>query len=98
MLEWEILILYSLKVGITSKENINDLIFGKCVNFAVGIANRLSNPYSFGISYAVYSKLNDDKIFAEKKGQKSNMWIDYNFKWKDEEVDIKKTKYTWGIS
>jgi len=90
--------IYILKVGITSTDNNNDLVYiGKCVNFAVGIANRLSDPYCIGISKAIYSSLKEDMIFTKKDDQKINMWNNYNFKWKDEDVEIFRTNYRWGI-
>lgn len=91
--------IYILSVGITSANNNNDLVYiGKCVNFAVGIANRLSKPNCLGISEAIYSNLESDKIFCEKNNEHVNMWSKYKFKWKYDEVEIYRTNYLWSIS
>ena len=91
--------IHVLKVGITTSERNNDLVYiGKCVNFAVGIANQLKKPRSLGISEAVYSNIDEGIIYSTKDNQRVNIWEKYKFKWKDDDVEILRTSYHCEIS
>ena len=90
--------IYVLRVGITATDNSNDLVYiGKCVNFAVGIANHLISPNNMGISESVYSNLEEDKIYATKNDQKVNKWEDLEFIWKNKNKKIKTSSWRWSI-
>ncbi len=90
--------IYVLKAGITVKDNTNDLVYiGKCVNFAVAIANQLNDPNNMGISESVYSNLEKDKIFSNRNDKKENRWEDFDIQWKKRDCTIKTTGWLWSI-
>lgn len=84
---------YILRAGISRDANNNDLIFiGKCVNFAVALANRAESPYHIEISELTYENLVDWKN-GEKNGKTVDIWNDNSITWKGSKYDTKTTRW-----
>jgi class 3 adenylate cyclase len=82
---------YILRAGISRDDNNNDLVFiGKCVNFAVAIANQARSPDHVEISKYVYDNLLDERKY-DKNG--NNMWRDGTVKWNGIKHQTKITSY-----
>ena len=59
---------FVIRAGISRDANNNDLVFiGKCVNFAVAIANQARYPGNIEVSTSVYNNLEDSHIYTKKK-------------------------------
>ena len=85
---------YILRAGISRDANNNDLVFiGKCVNFAVAIANQAESPKHVEISSSTYENLTDDWKYGEKNGKSVNIWKDCSFPWKGSEYKTKTTSW-----
>lgn len=64
---------YILRAGIARDANNNDLVFiGRCVNFAVAIANEAKGPNHIGISKDVYHNLEDSLKYQYRKASYSD--------------------------
>ena len=86
---------FVIRAGISRNANNNDLVFiGKCVNFAVAIANQASSPGNIEVSTSVYKNLDDNHKFDKKKNK--NMWEDGTVKWNGQFYNTKITNYRWG--
>lgn len=88
---------YIIRAGISRNTNNNDLVFiGRCVNFAVAIANQAKSPSNIEISSSVYNNLEGDYKFATKNNNKVNMWKDGTVRWNGVDYKTKLTNYYWG--
>ncbi|MHA2336926.1 MAG: adenylate/guanylate cyclase domain-containing protein [Candidatus Hodarchaeales archaeon] len=86
---------YVIRAGISRDTNNNDLVFiGKCVNFAVAIANQARSPGNIEVSASVYHNLDDDHIYTNDSNQ--NMWEDGTVEWNGKRYNTKITGYYWG--
>ncbi len=86
---------YVIRAGISRDSNNNDLVFiGKCVNFAVAIANLARSPSNIEVSTLVYNNLDDSHIYSKKNSV--NMWKNGIVEWNGKKFDTKFTSYYWG--
>jgi len=86
---------FVIRAGISRDANNNDLVFiGKCVNFAVAIANQARSPGNIGVSTSVYHNLDDNHRYTSKTNE--HMWKDGTVEWNGKIYDIKVTSYWWG--
>jgi len=82
---------YILRAGISRDANNNDLVFiGKCVNFAVAIANQARSPNHVEISKYAYENLLEEMIY-DKNG--NNMWRNGIVEWNGMKHETKITSY-----
>ncbi len=82
---------YILRAGISRDANNNDLVFiGKCVNFAVAIANQARSPYHVEISQDAYDNLLEEMIY-DNDG--NNMWSNSTIEWNGVKYPTKLTSY-----
>lgn len=83
------------RAGLPRDPSNNDLIFiGKCINFAVAIANQASGPNHVEISPATYNNLEDEIVnHADANGYKTNMWRDGTLNWRKQSWPTKLTSY-----
>jgi len=85
---------FIVRAGISRDSNNNDLVFiGKCVNFAVAIANQAESPNHIEISSLTYENLTDNWKYGEKNGKSVNMWKDGSIPWKGSEHETKTTRW-----
>lgn len=85
---------FVIRAGISRNTNNNDLVFiGKCVNFAVAIANQASSPGNIEVSASVYQNLDDNHKYTSKTNE--HIWEDGAVKWNGQEFDTKITSYWW---
>lgn len=85
------------RAGVARDANNNDLIFiGKCVNYAVAIADSACGSHHIGISTSTYDNLTDELIYCPKEdGSKVNMWSDWSITWRGQSHSLKHTSYHW---
>lgn len=89
---------FIVRAGISRDSNNNDLVFiGKCVNFAVAIANQAKAPENIVVSFLVYNNLEDNLKYSTENNNKVNMWNDGNVVWNNKRYDTKLTNYHWGL-
>ena len=89
---------FVVRAGISRDSNNNDLVFiGKCVNFAVAIANQAKAPKNIEVSLSVYNNLEDTHKYATKNNNKVNMWEDGIVEWNKRRYDTKLTSYNWRL-
>ncbi len=89
---------FVVRAGISRDSNNNDLVFiGKCVNFAVAIANQAKAPENIVVSFLVYNNLEDNLKYSTENNNKVNMWNDGNVVWNNKRYDTKLTNYHWGL-
>ena len=89
---------FVVRAGISRDSNNNDLVFiGKCVNFAVAIANQAKTPKNIEVSLSVYNNLEDNHVYATKNNNKVNMWRDGSVEWNNNNYNTKLTGYHWGL-
>ncbi|MFW9878765.1 MAG: adenylate/guanylate cyclase domain-containing protein [Candidatus Thorarchaeota archaeon] len=89
---------FIVRAGISRDTNNNDLVFiGKCVNFAVVIANQAEAPYNIEISLDVYENLDDSHRYTVKNNNEVNLWNDGIVEWNNERYRTKTTDYYWGL-
>lgn len=82
---------YILRAGISRDANNNDLVFiGKCVNFAVAIANQARSPDHVEISKETYENLLEEMVY-DKNG--NNMWRNGTVEWNGIKQPTKVTSY-----
>ncbi len=87
---------YVIRAGISRDTNNNDLVFiGKCVNFAVAIANQAKSPNNIEVSKSVYNNLDDDYKYTNESG--INMWKSGSVEWNEEYYKTMCTNYYWGV-
>ena len=85
---------FVIRAGISRDTNNNDLVFiGKCVNFAVAIANQARYPGNIEVSTSVYNNLEDSHIYTKKNGV--DMWKDGTVEWNGQKFNTKVTSYRW---
>lgn len=86
---------YILRAGISRDANNNDLVFiGKCVNFAVAIANQARSPYHVEISQDAYDNLLEEMIY-DNDG--NNMWSNSTIEWTGVKYPTKLTNYHFDL-
>ncbi|MFX1281887.1 MAG: hypothetical protein ACFFA3_21235 [Promethearchaeota archaeon] len=89
---------FIVRAGISRDANDNDLVFiGKCVNFAVAIANQAKAPRNIEVSLSVYNNLDDDYKYTIKNNNEVNIWKDGTVEWNKELYKTKTTNYYWGL-
>ena len=89
---------FIVRAGISRDSNNNDLVFiGKCVNFAVAIANQAEAPNNIEVSLSVYNNLEDSHKYTIKNNNEVNMWKDGSVEWNKKEYNTKLTSYHWGL-
>jgi class 3 adenylate cyclase len=89
---------FIVRAGISRDSNNNDLVFiGKCVNFAVAIANQAKTPENIEVSLSVYENLEDSYKYTIKNNNEVNMWTDGIVEWNEERFKTKLTSYSWGL-
>ena len=89
---------FIVRAGISRNSNNNDLVFiGKCVNFAVAIANQAKAPKNIEVSLSVYNNLEDTHKYATKNNNKVNIWVDGSVEWNNKRYDTKLTSYYWRL-
>ncbi len=88
---------FILRAGISRDVNNNDLVFiGRCVNFAVAIANQAKTPENIEVSLSVYNNLEDSHKYTTKDNKEVSMWKDGEVVWNEKSYDTKITSYYWG--
>ena len=86
---------YILRAGISRDANNNDLVFiGKCVNFAVAIANQARSPYHVEISQDAYDNLLEEMIYDNDS---NNMWSNSTVEWTGVKHPTKLTNYHFDL-
>jgi adenylate cyclase len=91
------------KVGIGGDNNTKDLIWiGNAINKSVVISDDRKSLYNIGISNYVYSNLNDDVKYHERKDawgriEKIDMWTPYSIVYNGKNETCYKTSYHWGL-
>lgn len=86
------------RAGLPRDPNSNDLIFmGRCVNYAVAVAQQARGPNHVEISTGTYANLEDEAIYGLKDGAKVDMWRDAVVKWHDQDYKSKLTTWYWRL-
>ena len=87
---------FVIRAGISRDANNNDLVFiGKCVNFAVAIANQARSPGNIEVSASIYHNLDDNHRYTSKTNE--HMWKDETVEWNGKIHNTKVTSYWWRL-
>lgn len=87
---------FILRAGISRDANNNDLVFiGKCVNFAVAIANQARSPAHVEISRSIFNNLEEDMNYTNNG---VNIWERGIVEWNEIRHDTNTTSYYLTLS
>lgn len=85
---------FVVRAGLSRDANNNDLLFmGKCINFAVAVAEQAHGPGHVEISPLTHHNLVDDVRYGTSEGQRVDMWRKGTVRWRGEDQESKLTNW-----